>query len=158
MTAIRPIYERHGLCPAGSGKSREYSSWCSMRSRILNSTDKSYSKYGGRGLTICPRWDSFTAFLSDMGPRPQRTTLERTNNKLGYMPSNCKWGTPREQTLNRSATIMLEFNGKRQCVYDWARELGISRSSLRQRLKQWPVAVALSFPKMLHGKQFRRAL
>jgi hypothetical protein len=36
-----------------------------------------------------------------MGERPEGRTLDRINPYGNYHPSNCRWATYREQTLNR---------------------------------------------------------
>jgi hypothetical protein len=80
----------------------EYHSWAAMKDRCLNRNSTSYENYGARGITICDRWrNSFSAFQSDMGPRPPGTSLDRINNDLGYGPSNCRWATPTEQRANQ---------------------------------------------------------
>ena len=59
-------------------KSREYSSWQNMLQRCTNPRSPDFKYYGGRGITICERWrESFSAFFSDMGARPDRMTLDR---------------------------------------------------------------------------------
>lgn len=78
-----------------------YKTWCKMRSRCRYSGDDRYQYYGGRGIKVCKRWDSFPLFLEDMGERPQGMTLDRINNDGNYTPKNCKWSTRSEQNLNR---------------------------------------------------------
>lgn len=76
-------------------------SWGEMIGRCTNQAHTDYANYGGRGITICERWrNSFEAFLSDMGERPARMTLDRRNNALGYSPDNCRWATATEQNQN----------------------------------------------------------
>ena len=66
----------HGHSGArGDGKRRpspEFNTWASMRQRCLNPNAMAYPNYGGRGVTICDRWQSFENFLADMGRRPAR--------------------------------------------------------------------------------------
>ncbi|MFA5132924.1 MAG: hypothetical protein WC444_06385 [Candidatus Paceibacterota bacterium] len=94
-------------CVKGYSKSGTYISYRSMRNRCLNKNSPDYPKYGGRGITVCGRWlDSFENFSKDMGPRPIGTTLDRKDKLGNYEPSNCKWSTYHEQTLNRSTSLI----------------------------------------------------
>jgi hypothetical protein len=57
-----------------------YRSWLEMRRRVLKPASKNYNSYGGRRITIDPAWNSFSAFLADMGHRPEGRTLDRIDN------------------------------------------------------------------------------
>lgn len=117
-----------------------------MKSRCQNPNYVNYSDYGGKGVTVCNRWQKFANFIADMGPRPSaKHTLERLDNKKGYGPDNCKWATRAEQARNTSRSRMLTWNGKTQCVKDWATELGIHHQTLVSRIDRlkWPLERAL---------------
>lgn len=80
--------KRHGAsCHADV--SPEYRSWTAMRNRCTNPRNRNYRNYGARGIAVCARWESFEAFLADMGPRPPGTSIERLDNNDGYHPKNC---------------------------------------------------------------------
>jgi hypothetical protein len=87
----------------GMRKRNEYAIWTSMKQRCLNPAHRHYASYGGRGITVCQRWqDSFEAFLADVGPRPSKAhTLDRIDNDRGYEPDNVAWRTRTEQAQNR---------------------------------------------------------
>lgn len=101
-------WKRHGdpmitVRAHGLSKTPTWKSWRQMRKRCLTPGTLHYDRYGGRGITICERWNSFENFLADMGERPEGKTLDRYPDPDGnYEPSNCRWATPSEQVLNRS--------------------------------------------------------
>lgn len=116
-------------------KTSEYNSWKSMKARCLNKNHDAYSKYGGRGITICHNWiDSFDRFLSDMGPRPIGTSLDRIDNEKGYYPENCRWADSKQQNNNQRTNHIIEYNGCRKTLTQWAEYLGIKTSTLHKRL------------------------
>lgn len=131
---------KHGHTANGIA-SREYRSWTQMLVRCGNPRAPNFSTYGGAGIHVCAAWrDSFEAFLCDMGPRPEGTTLDRRDNRKGYTPANCRWATPAEQAVNRGTTHWLTFNGETKTLTAWARLIGISDTGLlaRVRLGQSP--------------------
>jgi hypothetical protein len=72
-----------------------------MKSRCLDPRNASYKRYGARGITFCEQWESFEAFLRDMGKRPEGMTLDRIDGDGNYEPDNCRWATLKEQNANR---------------------------------------------------------
>jgi len=107
-----------------------------------------FKDYGARGIKICDRWGDFALFVIDMGERPHGKTLDRIDNDGHYEPTNCRWATPKEQRENsRSPIQFVEFEGRIQCAADWAKELGISSTSMYRRLRKWPVERALTKPR-----------
>jgi len=129
----------------GHTGTREYKSWTMMRARIINPNHHSFHNYGGRGISICSRWEDFPAFLSDMGPRPKGASLGRINNQLGYCSDNCRWETPTQQNRNKRNNHMLTHDGRTMCIAEWAELTGISQSTIHKRISAgWSVSRTLS--------------
>ena len=81
-----------------------YTTWCGMHERCTYPGHKDYSRYGGRGVTVCDRWqgtEGFWNFVADMGERPDGHSLDRIDNDHGYFPDNCRWASAHEQRLNQ---------------------------------------------------------
>jgi hypothetical protein len=91
---------------------------------------------------------SFVVFAADnAGQKIRNLTLDRRDNAGPYSPDNCRWATKREQTLNRNYTRLIEFEGRSQCLSDWAREAGLSQFALWYRLEAgWPLDRAIKTP------------
>lgn len=81
--------------------SPEHISWRGARERCLNKNHKDYSTYGGKGVSMCKRWDLFINFLEDMGKRPPNNTLDRIDSNGDYEPSNCRWVDKTTQCRNQ---------------------------------------------------------
>lgn len=71
-----------------------------MINRCTNEAWPQYKDWGGRGITVDPRWLEFPNFLADMGERPPGLTLERKDNNGPYATWNCVWATPHQQQVN----------------------------------------------------------
>lgn len=118
-----------------------------MRTRCLNPNSDGYADYGARGITVCSRWDSFEAFVADMGERPDGTTIDRIHNDRGYEPDNCRWATSSDQENNKRSNAIIDHDGQRLTVAQWAARTGISYQTLRKRVEAgWSPARTLTEP------------
>lgn len=126
-----------------------YKSWQTIKERCYNPNNISYKNYGARGIAMSNEWrHDFGAFFNDMGPKPgPEYTLERRDNNGNYEKSNCYWATRKVQARNRRDNNFLTYDGKTQCMTDWANDLGISVTAIKYRLKKgWSVEKALTTP------------
>lgn len=124
-----------------------YNLWASMKARCSNPNSRFYKDYGGRGITVCERWEIFENFYADMGDRPEGLSLDRIDNNKGYSPDNCRWATKLQQRRNTRTNTWLEFNGERRVLTEWAEIVNLSPATIRSRLRaSWTVDKALSTP------------
>jgi len=129
---LRRINAKHLM-----SQSPEHRAWTLMRNRCTNQNAPRFDRWGGRGITVCPAWNDFETFLRDMGPRPTPAhSLDRINNDGPYSPENCRWATRRQQANNTSTTRIIEHNGERRPLNEWARLAGINKSTFYYRLKR----------------------
>lgn len=111
-----------------------YRSWKSMKVRCNNANFHSYNLYGGRGIVVCERWNSFQNFLEDMGEPPTpKHTLDRINSNGNYCPENCRWATRYEQSRNTSQNVFVTINNCRLCVSDWSKWCGVPVTNILSR-------------------------
>ena len=137
----------------GRSYTTEYHSWAGAKSRCTNPKNPNYPRYGGRGIAMCDAWlNSFETFFADMGKQPPGTSLDRIDNGGPYSKANCRWANPFEQAGNKRNNRLVTMNGRTQHVQQWARELGIDRVRIKNRLKAgWPDHLALTTPKWQKG-------
>ena len=123
---------------------KTYRSWQSMRQRCSNPARASYPYYGGRGIKVCERWNSFDNFLKDMGERPDGMWIDRIDGNGDYCPENCRWSTPKEQCRNRSSNRVITHNGQSRLMVEWSELKGIPLRTLSRRINDgWPIERAL---------------
>lgn len=114
----------------GLARTPTYNSWAGMLYRCNNPSAPNYKHYGGRGISVHLEWLSFENFLCDMGLRPEGTTLGRIDNDLSYNPSNCRWETIDDQSLNKRSTIYVVFEDEVMPVTTACELSGVDRSSV----------------------------
>ena len=98
-----------------AGRTRTYRIWKAMRSRCRPDAADARN-YHDRGIAICARWESYEAFLDDMGEAPPGMTLDRIDNDLGYAPDNCRWADHATQRENQRRVAWVMFDGDRMPV------------------------------------------
>lgn len=149
------------------GKPPEYKIWGAMIRRCTKPQDKSFHRYGGRGITVCDRWRygedgkrGFQCFIEDMGWRPSPThQIERRENDQGYAPGNCCWATRTAQIRNRRSTKMVTFRGAQMPLAAAAELAGVPLKLAQSRIygvNKWSAERALTTPPADRGWDHRK--
>ena len=148
LEAARKVVTKHG-----GKKERLYNVWLGILGRCLNPTDRHYTDYGGRGITICEAWKDYAAFRDwaiaagyDPSAKRGACTIDRINNDAGYFPDNCRWVNGTVQCNNRRTNHRLEYNGESHTISEWACISGIRKDTLRRRIEKygWSIERALT--------------
>ncbi len=120
----------HGLTTHGYTGTRTYESWCHMHQRCYNPKARQYKWYGGKGITIAERWNSFDNFLTDMGERPKGMSLDRLDPHKNYTPENCRW-----HPINSGRKCNTPMIGT-QTIAEYAKANGLKYHTAYQRWKK----------------------
>ena len=129
----------HGETAYGK-TSKLYSVWRAMKSRCLNSNDKYYRNYGGRGVFVCDDWlhdfAKFKQWAIGAGYK-EGLSIDRIDNNSGYSPENCRWATRMQQQQNTRNNVLLTLHGKKLCIAEVARRLRVNYETMRHWIKKY---------------------
>lgn len=110
--------------------------WSSTHERCERKSHNHYRLYGGRGISVCDKWNEYLPFAKwafSNGYAPN-LTLDRIDVDGNYEPSNCRWITMDEQMSNKRNNRYIEYNGNKYTVAALSRVLNMNDSTLRERL------------------------
>lgn len=136
----------------GQHGTRLYEIWHSMKQRCYLPTVRPYSNYGGRGITVCDEWlHDFQAFYDWAMANGYRDdlTIDRKDTNGNYEPSNCRWATKKEQSNNKRNNRYITYNGETHTLAEWCEITGLSRPTLKYRLKYWEIERVFTEPQKL---------
>lgn len=138
------INKRHGM-----SRTPIYGVWSKMKDRCTNTKVQSYAAYGGRGITVCERWQSFDLFFADMGERPSPNhSIDRIDNDGPYSPENCRWvGSVLEQRKNCRDNRRITYKGETLILAEWERKTGFSADVISSRIAAgWDIDRVMTEP------------
>ena len=111
-----------------------YSTWLKITYRCLDPNNKSYKRYGGRGISLYEEWKTdFNKFaewiIENLGEKVSlKFSLDRINNDGNYEPGNLRWATHNQQGRNRRGLKLNE---------EMANEIRNSKKSLSVLAKKY---------------------
>lgn len=131
----------------GQSGTRLYKVWSSMKHRCSNPNDKHYANYGGRGIHVCPEWQSFDAFMQWAAVTGYQAglTIDRIDSNSHYEPGNCRWIPKPEQSNNTRRSRFISYRGDTKTLKDWAAALGIPYCVLQARITRYRWSVDRAF-------------
>jgi hypothetical protein len=146
----------------GMTETRLYSVWCGMKERCYNKNYKYFSRYGGRGISVCEEWkNSFENFRDwaykngyDDSLNGKDQSIDRIDLDGNYEPSNCKWSNQKEQVMNRRNSVLFVYNGITMNPYDFEKCTGVSRFYTYRHLKkgETPEEIIMRWEKLHENK------
>ena len=124
-----------------------------IKQRCCNPRCKAFKDYGGRGITICDEWNDKTIIVKDghFGSKgwfafkefalssgyAEGLSIDRIDNNKGYNPENCRWATAKIQSNNRRSCIILEHNGMKKNMAEWAEYFGMPYRKFKSRVERY---------------------
>lgn len=137
---------RHAL-KHGDTHTRLYRIWESMRRRCNDINCKDYSRYGGRGISVCDDWMEFNSFKTwaNSNGYSDELSIDRIDVNGSYSPDNCRWASNITQCNNRRNNRFVTIGGELHTIAEWSRISGISPKVLRYRVESgWEESRLLS--------------
>jgi len=141
ITKISSLNKTHG-----QSNHPLYMTWVGMLKRCYNPKNINYSIYGGRGIKVCEEWKDINNFIKDMySGYDKDLQLDRVNNDGNYCKENCRWVTRKLNSNNRRNNRIIEYNGLKKNLNEWARELNIPINTLIYRLNNWTIEKSFNY-------------
>lgn len=142
----------------GLSKHPLYGKWSHIVQRCSNTSDKEYSNYGGRGITVHESWLKFLPFYFwavENGWTPE-LTIERLDVNGNYEPHNCSFIPMSEQSENKRSNIRLTAFNETKLMQEWSKDTRctISQATLSRRVAAgWEHEKAITTPSLTIPKQ-----
>lgn len=135
----------------GGRHERLYNIWHGIKLRCCTPTNKDYSNYGGRGITICAEWVSDYAAFREWALSngyADNLSIDRIDNDKGYSPDNCRWVDMKRQNNNRRSNHLITYKGETKSIADFCDEKGLNFQTIYARIvhRGWSVEKALETP------------
>jgi hypothetical protein len=147
----------------GTNEEKLYRAWINMFVRCSNPNNRSYHRYGGRGIRICAEWVDYEVFRdwAKSSGYQEGLVLDRRNNDGNYTPENCRWITLTESLRNTSLCRFVTAFGETKTEGEWAQDerCSVNQASLSKRLaKGMSPEDAITLPDQRGGRKHQGLL
>jgi 5-methylcytosine-specific restriction endonuclease McrA len=118
-----------------------YFVWQAMKDRCYNPNNKKYKMYGGSGITVCSKWQTFRGFWQDNKKLYKKgLTIDRIDSSKNYEPNNVQWISHSENSAktNRRKPIKRTLEGIKEqfsSIREAHRETGVPLRTIENRLR-----------------------
>ena len=114
----------------------EYRNWKGMRARCNAPCLSGNDNYQGKGIKVCPEWDSFKQFYTDMGPKPTpKHSIDRIDSNGNYCPENCRWADDTTQARNTVKVRTYTYKGVTGCIPELAEHFNVAANSIHKGIQ-----------------------
>jgi hypothetical protein len=70
-----------------------------------------------------------------MGPCPDGFSIDRKDSDEDYNPENCRWADALTQAQNKTNNVIIEIDGEKKILAEWARISGVNQRRISKRLR-----------------------
>ena len=132
---------------------RIYNIWAGFRRRCYDKKVDAYKWYGAKGITYCKEWDKFENFYewAKNNGYNDDLTIDRIDVNGNYCPENCRWIPIEEQARNKTSNTVVEYNGEKRCLSEWAEEYNINYETLLTRIRR-----GFPFEEVLNHEKYKQ--
>ena len=114
-----------------------YHKWRNWIDYTTNPNIATYRSQGALGIKVAKYWYDFDTFVEDIESLPRGPgcdQLTRIDASKDYRRGNICWDTRKGYANRRTDCVYIQYQGQRRNVAQWIDHLGISPSTVYQRL------------------------
>lgn len=129
------LSRENSLKHGGKG-TRLYNIWIAMKARCKNQNRPEYKNYGGRGISVCDKWEKFSSFRewAVSNGYADDLTIDRIDVNGNYCPENCRWATIKQQANNKRNSIKVKIGEETHSIDEWSEISSVSSNAIRKRI------------------------
>ena len=127
-------------------KSKLYITWCAMYDRITNKNRIDSKWYSDKNLEFFEDWKDYKIFKewAINNGYEEGLSIDRIDNGIGYIPSNCHWIELKDQNKNKTNNRLITLNGETKILEDWCKFYNLNSKNVSSRLSRgWSIEKAL---------------